>query len=222
MNRNILLTGIILVVFSMIAVSGCTSSPGPGTTVQTIATPATTSSASSSGSAQYAPISSSYINTANGISFSYPSSWVKVENDTFGVQDYGRNTENIVNFYVPGTNHFAFSVDIDHGYSGNLEDYFNTAIVALQNAYSLKQKQWTSTSSYFQLQISGNKAYRNDFAILNKGNNIPIETGSIIFTQVNGNVYIFTYSGDSVNDIVPMLKTITINPSPEDTTRSRV
>jgi hypothetical protein len=221
MNRKLMLPGIILVALFVILSAGCTSSSNPiaGTTVQTTAPLATTPAGMA---APLAGDQVSYTNAASGISLSVPSSWTKDEPGTFALRDYGTNTQNIVNFYLTGTSTYALSIDVDPSYTGNLEDYFNHAIVSLQSSYSAKGMQWKSTGTYFQLQISGNKAYRADYSINEVNNNIPKATGSIIFTQVNGMVYVFTYSGNSIDNIVPMLKTITINPMPAGTTVSRV
>ena len=221
MNRKLMLPGIILVALFVILSAGCTSSSNPstGTTVQTTAPLATTPGGMA---APLAGDQVSYTNAASGISLSVPVAWTKDEPGTFAMRNYGTSTKNIVNFYLPGTSTYGLSIDVDPSYTGNLEDYFNHAIVALQSSYSAEGMQWKSTGTYFQLQISGNKAYRADYSINEVNNNIPKATGSIIFTQVNGMVYVFTYSGNSVDNIVPMLKTITINPVPAGTTVSRV
>ncbi|MGA2162474.1 MAG: hypothetical protein ABSG28_09835 [Methanoregula sp.] len=237
MKRKILiLPCLILIVICVVVSTGCISGTKSSTSnpAQTVApsaganiatTPATTTPIVLVTAVTPQPSAStlsSYTNNPYGISLSYPSEWSYNEPGTWGVRDYGRNTLNIVNFYAPGTSNYTLSIDTDPGYSGNLEDYFNKAVVALQNTYTQENLAWDETGASYQMQISGNKAYRIDYVLEKYGYSKPIATGVQFYTIVNGNVYIFTYVGVSNDESLAMVKSITLNPTSPVTTMSRI
>jgi hypothetical protein len=234
MKRDILIIyGLIFVILCIIVSTGCisppdssASKPAQNITPPAVATIATTPVITTPlvlvttiTPLPSASTLSSYTNNAYGISLSYPSEWSYNEPGTWAVRNYGNYTLNIVNFYVHGTNNYTLSIDTDPGYSGNLEDYFERAVVALQNTYIQENLVWDETGTSNQMLISGNNAYRIDYAIGRFGYSKPIATGVQIYTIVNGNVYIFTYVGVINDQTLAMMKSITINPI---TTMSRM
>ncbi|WP_292367827.1 PsbP-related protein [Methanoregula sp. UBA64] len=181
----------------------------------------TTGTTTSTGSTSSTSAVSTYTNTQYGISLQYPSSWSYDEKGTWAVRNYGRNTKNIVGFYVPGTSSYILTIDADPGYKDDLETYFNKAVLALQETYNQKNQLWEKTGSFFQLKISDNKAYRIDYVVTDQDTNKQIAKGWQIFTKANNNIYVYTYNGENNSDSVALIKSLSITPIAEVTTLNR-
>jgi hypothetical protein len=224
MKRHILvLPGLVLVVLCVILSAGCTSAPDthavtPAQTVVPTVNPVTetatpVASVTTMTSPQTPVPLSTYTNTKYGITLRYPATWTYIEPDTVGMRIYGRTTMNIANFSVPGADNDSLSIDIDPGYTGTLDNYFNLASLATQSSVVQQNLTYVQSSSTFEGSISGHTAYRLQYTIetLEK---YPVAVYSQIYTLVDGNMYIFTYSGITYGDIVSIQPTNSTGATP--------
>jgi predicted nucleic acid-binding Zn-ribbon protein len=160
-----------------------------------------------------------------GVTISVPADWTRQDVLTGGVRDYGTTTVNIANFYspdaIPGdkTSYTSLSVDIDQAPGTDFEKYFNNATLAVTKTYG---DPTTVEAHSYTITISGYKSYELDFQ--------SIETkGTYIFTLTKNGMYVFAFKSQnklpivkaSEGDIVPLYKSIRLNPPAVDVTQHR-
>jgi hypothetical protein len=135
-----------------------------------------------------------------GVTITYPEGWLLEETGVEVIRDYGRTVFNIANLFspaigpvraMPGPNpdrsqYTILTVDVDPAAGADLEDYFNKAVLALQDEYG----SITITRHSSQLSISGYRSYQLDF-------DAEDLRASYIFTKAGSSVYIFSFSNPS-------------------------
>ena len=145
-----------------------------------------------------------YTDPTYPLTIDYPAGWIYTQPDNFTMEDYGKMTRNIANFYPPNATQVTyriFSVDVDPAAGSDLEDYFNHATVALGKAYD----PLTVTRHDAMYQVSGYRAYRLDFTKPDNTNEI------VVFTITPDNVgYIFTYNAKEDADFQTMMHSVNI------------
>ena len=154
---------------------------------------------------------------AYGVTLSYPRNWMLEETGVAVARDYGREVLNTGNLYSPeippwrrmaGQNpdpsdRTILTIDVDDSGETELEDYLNTATVALQHEYGSIE----ITRHNLQLSISGFRAYRMDFDAKDL-------RGTYLFTRAGGRMYIFSFSNPTPSsaEVEEMIRSITISP----------
>ena len=153
------------------------------------------------------------------ISMIYPADWEKEELKQLALQDYGQETINIVNFYSPSikSDYNTFSIDIDPNCKTDIDDYYNHAIVALQDYWgSIKVTRHMSNWG-----ISDNIANRIDYLYFDSENNREQEAIFIV-TKLDEDIYIISFRGydyvfdDNLDEAEAILKSIKITPKTEE------
>lgn len=161
----------------------------------------------------------------HGVTISYPVDWRKEEKDVKVLRDYGRNVINIASFYSPDirsdrayaaapnpdkAKYTSLSIDVDPVPVPDFERYFNLATLAVQNKYA--STQITRRDVVLRISITntnpaGYKSYELDF-------DTPTMRGKYIFTNVNGNIYIFAFRNPSPysKEVEDIYKSIIIEP----------
>lgn len=203
--------GTCLLAILCILVAGCTTTPATSTAQTPTATltaptpeviiPATTSSvAAATTGIEYA----TYTSPAYGLTLSYPKAWQAQESGELAMRDYGKTTTNIVNIFSPGTDTYVtFSVDVDPNQTSDLEQYYNSAVIAIQKTYPGLQL----TKHSAQLKVSDNYAYRADYQYSHT-DSVRKDYGFQVYTIVDKTPYIFTYQ---VQNLTPTDKTYANN-----------
>ena len=143
-----------------------------------------------------------YTDPTYPLTMDYPQGWVLNQPGDCSLQDYGRTTCNIINFYSPDNPAYRiFSVDVDPSPGSSLEDYFNEATATLSRNYA-PVSNLRPTSLY---HVSGYKAYRFDF--VKPDNSVEIA----VFTITPDNkAYIFTYNTREDSDFDTMIQSVNI------------
>lgn len=210
--------GVIVLLVLAVLFTGCTQSSS-STAVTTA--PAT-------GQGQKAPVQTTIapMNIASlsyGVSISYPNDWERQDVLTSGARDYGRNTLNIATFYspdeIPGdtSSYNSLSIDLDQNVSGDFDQYFNKATLAVGKTYGTQME-----AHSYALKIDGYDSYELDFQYGDV-------KGSYIFTNADGSVYIFAFKGPTKQiavsaldgDKVEMYKSIQLDPPVTPVTKQR-
>lgn len=214
-----------------IFLGGCVSSSSPQTSASVstpVSTPVGTTAPATIITTPVAAATtagvSSYTNSPYGITLSYPGTWEVQEPDSLAMRDYGRSTINIANFYSPGKDTYAiFSVDVDPSATGDLDAYYNSAVLALQAYYP----HWSMTAHNPQLKVSDNTAYRIDYKVTHS-NSIKVDYGYQVYTIADNRLYIFTYQAqnltpaddtykDNLDESQDMIKSVRITPVNQNT-----
>ena len=207
--------GIVVVLVVLVMVSGCSSpfsasrqTPAPRVTTEAVVItttalpPATLPPATT---APPLPVTSAPPATITGrlpygVTITYPEGWLLEETGVEVIRDYGRTVFNIANLFspaigpgraMPGPNpdrsqYTILTVDVDPAAGADFEDYFNKAVLALQDEYG----SITITRHSSQLSISGYRSYQMDF-------DTEDLRASYIFTKAGSAVYIFSFSNPS-------------------------
>ncbi|ABS56361.1 hypothetical protein Mboo_1846 [Methanoregula boonei 6A8] len=194
--------------------AGCSSTGGNAPTTAAITTPVTTlppaATSASLVETTIIPVTTTpppyqvYTDPTYPLTMDYPAGWVYNQPGNFTMEDYGKMTRNIANFYSPNATQVTyrtFSVDVDPSPGSDLEDYFNHATVALGKTYD----PLTVTRHDAMYTVSGYRAYRLDFTKPDNTNEI------VVFTITPDNVgYIFTYNAMEDADFQTLMHSVNI------------
>jgi hypothetical protein len=203
--------GIVAVLVVLVMVSGCSSpfsasrqTPAPLVTTEAVVI-TTTALPFTTAPPLPQPVTSAPPATITGrlpygVTIAYPEGWLLEETGVEVIRDYGRTVFNIANIFspaigpgraMPGPNpdrsqYTILTIDVDPAAGADFEDYFNKAVLALQDEYG----SITITRHSSQLRISGYRSYQMDF-------DAEDLRASYIFTKAGSAVYIFSFSNPS-------------------------
>jgi len=205
LRDSLLVLGIVGILVLTILCTGCTQ-PSPSS-------PPASPSVSPTATATAMPSpTSTTTSLPYGIAITIPQDWVQTTVAPSGTTDYGRNVNHVAYYVSPlvtpgdAKSSNTLSIDVDPGVQESLDVYFNNATLAVGNTYG-KQMQAHSTT----LKVGGYQAYELDFqttyenGVNTSGNYV---NGNYIFTDVNGNIYVFAFKGSASLPVAQALQSV--------------